>query len=137
MRVTIRTGVAGDAPGVLALWRTADTEPTHTDNLACITQLVAHDPLALIVAESGPRLVGSIIAGWDGWRGSVYRLAVAPDHRRGGLGGRLLEAAERRLNEAGSLRLQAIVVETDSRATGFWRSTGWEEQIERLRFVSG
>ena len=137
MTVTIRTGVAADAPQVLALWRTAGTEPTHTDDLASITRLVAHDPSALIVAESGPRLVGSIIAGWDGWRGSVYRLAVAPDHRRCGVGGRLLEAAERRLHEAGALRLQAIVVETDSLATGFWRSTGWEQQTERLRLVSG
>jgi hypothetical protein len=41
------------------------------------------------------------------------------------------------LAEAGAVRLQAIVVETDRRATGFWRSTDWEQQAERLRFVKG
>ena len=78
-----------------------------------------------------------MIAAWDGWRGSVYRLVVAPSHRRLGLGGRLLQAAEDRLFGAGAVRLQAIVVEMSPKATGFWRASGWEEQDHRLRFVKG
>lgn len=30
-------------------------------------------------------MVGSLIAAWDGWRGSFYRLAVLPERRREGL----------------------------------------------------
>jgi GNAT superfamily N-acetyltransferase len=63
-------------------------------------------------------------------------LAVAPARRRTGLGRQLLEAAEGRLAGLGATRLQAIVVETDDRATGFWRATGWQQQVERLRFVA-
>ena len=137
MTLTIRTGGAADAAEVLALWRTAGAEPSHTDDVESITQLVTHDAKALIVAEDAGRIVGSIIAGWDGWRGSIYRLAVVPGHRRRGLGRELLAAAEQRLAEAGAARLQAIVVETDSQATGFWRATGWQQQTERLRFVKG
>jgi ribosomal protein S18 acetylase RimI-like enzyme len=81
--------------------------------------------------------VGSVIAGWDGWRGSLYRLAVVPDYRRHGLGRRLLDEAERRLASSGASRLQAIVVETDAQAAAFWRASDWEEQVERLRFVKG
>lgn len=89
------------------------------------------------MAEAHGHIVGSVIAGWDGWRGSVYRLAVTPTHRRSGLGRRLLEAAEARLSELGAVRLQAIVVASDARATGFWRKNDWEEQTQRLRFVKG
>lgn len=92
---------------------------------------------ALLVAEVDQRLVGSIIAAWDGWPGSVYRLTVAPEHRRHGLGRRLLHEAERRLTRLGATRLQAIVVETEAVATGFWRASDWAEQVERLRFVRG
>lgn len=134
---SIRQAKATDVPAVLALWLDADAEPTHTDDAASLGRLLDHDRGALLVAEAGGRVVGSVIAGWDGWRGSLYRLAVAPDYRRHGLGRRLLDEAERHLAVSGATRLQAIVVETDAQATAFWRASHWEEQVERLRFVKG
>ena len=112
-------------------------KPTHTDDSASICRLIAHEPSALIIAvDTGGGVIGSVIAGWDGWRGSMYRLVVAPGHRRQGLGRQLLAEAEERLR-AGATRLQAAVVETDAQARGFWRSSGWEQQVHRLRFVKG
>ena len=137
MSQTIRSAEAADVAGVLELWREADTEPSHTDDPESLTQLVTRDPGALILAEADGRPVGSIIAAWDGWRGSIYRLAVAPHHRRQGLGRRLLLEAEKRLAQAGAVRVQAIVVETDAAATAFWQACGWERQPHRLRFVKG
>jgi ribosomal protein S18 acetylase RimI-like enzyme len=98
---------------------------------------VTHDPSALLVAEDEGSIVGSVIAAWDGWRGSVYRLVVAPSHRRLGLGRQLLGAADARLSAVGAIRLQAIVVETEPKAIGFWRESGWDRQIHRVRFVRG
>jgi ribosomal protein S18 acetylase RimI-like enzyme len=120
---------------VLALWALAGAEPTHTDTAEHLEQLISHDSFALIVAEDDGALVGTVVAGWDGWRGSIYRLVVAPSHRRLGLGSRLLDAAEARLASAGALRLQAIVVETEALATAFWKVSRWEQQSQRLRFV--
>ncbi len=137
MAWTIRPGRLGDVGSVLRLWAEAEAEVTHTDDTQSLRLLMDSDPAALIVAVDDGSMVGSVIAAWDGWRGSVYRLVVAPSHRRLGLGGRLLQAAETRLFEAGAVRLQAIVVDTAPKATGFWRSSGWEEQDHRLRFVKG
>jgi ribosomal protein S18 acetylase RimI-like enzyme len=133
----IRAATASDAPAVLELWARAEAVPSRTDDVESIARLIAHDPGALLLAEVDGGLAGSVIAGWDGWRGSIYRLTVAPGHRRRGLGGRLLAAAEARLAEVGAARLQAIVVATDARATGFWRAGEWEKQEGRLRFVKG
>jgi ribosomal protein S18 acetylase RimI-like enzyme len=135
--VEIRSATGDDVGAVLALWIEADAEPSHTDDAPSLWRMLADDRSALLVAVDGERLVGSVIAAWDGWRGSIYRLVVAPDHRRHGLGRRLLAAAEARLDDLGALRSQAIVVETDERATAFWRSSGWEQQTARLRFVRG
>jgi ribosomal protein S18 acetylase RimI-like enzyme len=133
---TLRTARADEIPAVLRLWDEATVEPTRTDNADSLGHLLDHDPGALIVADDDGALVGSVMATFDGWRGSIYRLAVAPARRRTGLGRQLLEAAEGRLAGLGATRLQAIVVETDDRATGFWRATGWQQQVERLRFVA-
>jgi ribosomal protein S18 acetylase RimI-like enzyme len=137
MDATFRSGLTSDADAVLALWARSGAEPSHTDTPRSLAALVAHDAGALIVAESEGVLAGSVIAAWDGWRGSIYRLVVDPSHRRQGLAGQLLERAEFRLSRAGALRLQAVVVESEPLATGFWDATGWERQRERLRFVRG
>jgi ribosomal protein S18 acetylase RimI-like enzyme len=95
------------------------------------------DPGALLVAETSGRIVGTVIAAWDGWRGSVYRIAVAPEHRRDGLGRRLLDEAENRLRRVGARRMHAIVVGTDQQALGFWEASDWEPQTSQLRFTRG
>ena len=99
--------------------------------------LIDHPRSALLIAEESAQTVGTVIAGWDGWRGSVYRLVVAPTHRRLGLGARLLAAAESHLRDVGAVRLQAVVVDTEPLAIGFWSATTWERQHHRIRFVSG
>ncbi len=136
MDIPIRPAVTGDLAAVLQLWQEA-ADPTSTDTDSALRALVEHDRDALMVAEESGRIVGTVIAGWDGWRGSVYRLVVAPDFRRSGLGRHLVEAAERRLAELGAQRTQAVVVGSDSRAMGFWSATEWRLQDGQVRFARG
>ncbi len=135
--ISIRAATPRDVDGVLGLWHAAQAEPTHTDDPDSLLRLLAHSTAALLVAEEEGDIVGTVIAGWDGWRGSIYRLIVAPDHRRRGLGRQLLGRARDRLVDVGATRLQAIVVETDGQATSFWQATDWSQQPHRLRFVWG
>ncbi len=137
MAPSLRSGQRSDIDRLLALWVTADAEPTRTDDTGSLQALIEHPGSALLVAEDGDVLVGSVIAGWDGWRGSVYRLVVAPTHQRQGLATRLLAAAQSHLGAVGAVRLQAVVVETEAVAVGFWTASGWEQQEHRLRFVTG
>jgi ribosomal protein S18 acetylase RimI-like enzyme len=137
MPYSIRPAQPGELGAVLELWRGGAAEPTHTDDAEGLRTLLQRDANALLVALDDNVIVGSIIAAWDGWRGSIYRLVVAPTERRRGLGRQLLEAAERRLTAAGARRMQAVVVATDDRASAFWSASGWNRQVERLRFVRG
>ncbi len=134
MAIDIRTAGPDDTPAVLAFWGGV-AAPTSTDDADGLAALLARDPGSLLVAESSGRLVGTVIAAWDGWRGSVYRIVVAPDYRRQGLGRRLLGEAEQRLRSVGARRMHAIVVETDEQAVGFWRASEWEYQSSQLRFT--
>ncbi len=136
MSIALRPATADDIDGVLAFWCVA-AEPTSTDSVDALTALVRHHPGALILAEADGSIVGSVIAGWDGWRGSIYRLAVHPGHRRRGLARQLLGAAEARLTGLGASRLQAVVVETNENALPFWTASDWEQQTGQLRFAKG
>jgi ribosomal protein S18 acetylase RimI-like enzyme len=132
----LRPATADDIAGVLTFWREA-AQPTSTDSTEVLVNLVDRDPGALIVAEVDDAIVGTVIAGFDGWRGSIYRLAVAPDQRRSGLGQRLLRAAEERLAAVGARRLHAIVVESNDLAFAFWTASDWEHQAGQARFAKG
>ena len=76
-----RAGVLADGGG--------EREPP-AGHAAALARLHLRDPDALILAVDGDRIVGTVIAGWDGWRCHLYRLAVAPDRRRAGIGRALI-----------------------------------------------
>ena len=132
---TIRNATEEDIAAVLDLWAAAGSLPSVTDSTDGLIHLLATDPQALLVAELEGVLFGSLIAAWDGWRGSFYRLAVHPDRRRQGIATVLLRDGERRLRERGAVRLTAIVADDDPTAMGFWRAAGYTRQSDRARLV--
>jgi ribosomal protein S18 acetylase RimI-like enzyme len=131
----IRGAGAQDIAALLDLWAAASSLPSVTDSPDGLARLLTADPQALLIAELEGVLAGSLIAAWDGWRGSFYRLAVSPEHRRKGLATMLLREGERRLRDRGAVRLTAIVADDDSNAMSFWRAAGYECQQHRARFV--
>ena len=133
---TIGPAGDGDLDAVPALWRAAGAQPTVTDDAVAIALLRDADPGALLVAKLDAELVGTLIAAWDGWRGSFYRLAVHPDRRRLGIATRLLRSGEERLRGLGAARLTAIVAEDEEDIAGaFWEAAGYTRQERRGRYV--
>ncbi|MDH2430418.1 GNAT family N-acetyltransferase [Sphaerisporangium sp. TRM90804] len=103
--VTVRTAVPGDVEAVLAFWREAGYNTAgRNDTLDAVERLVSRDPEALLIAEIDGRTVGTLVAGWDGWRCHLYRLAVDAGHRRRGVARTLLAAAEARFARLGGTR---------------------------------
>ena len=125
-----------DAPAVLAFWRVA-AEDAHrpVDTPGGLAALHLRDPEALILAVDGDRIVGTVIAGWDGWRCHLYRLAVAPSRRRAGLGRALIGAAEERFRILGATRVDAMVLDDNEQAHRIWRACGYRRQQEWSRWV--
>lgn len=78
----VRPAVADDLDAVLAFWKTAAEGTSISDDRDGVERLVARDPEALLLAEREGELVGTVIAGFDGWRCHLYRLAVHPEDRK-------------------------------------------------------
>ncbi len=132
---SIGPGCQQDIDEVLALWLAAGSLPSATDTREGLACLLAADADALLIAKADGHLIGSLIAAWDGWRASFYRLAVHPDWRRRGLATAMLREAERRLRARGATRLTAIVAHDDPVAMGFWEAVGYVRQAEQARLV--
>ena len=122
--VPIRPARSEEAPQILALWQEADATPSPTDTRDEVMKLLGEASAVLLVAEADGRLVGTVIGGWDGWRGNIYRLAVLPAYRRRGIARALVGEAERRLSGMGARRISALVESDHPWATDFWDSLG-------------
>jgi ribosomal protein S18 acetylase RimI-like enzyme len=136
MTAAIRAATAADIDAVLAVWEQARSAAARTpDDPQFVERLLDRDPGALLVAESDGEVVGVLIAGWDGWRGNVYRLAVLPSHRRQGIAGQLVDAGHERLRAQGARRVTALVGGEEGAAHGLWRAVGYQRDEFVHRFV--
>ncbi|WP_418955800.1 GNAT family N-acetyltransferase [Streptomyces tritici] len=135
VQVHLRPAVPDDLDAVLAFWREAAEGTSITDDRDGVARLVARDPEALILAERAGALVGTVIAGYDGWRCHLYRLAVHPEHRRQGVGGALLAAAEERFVRLGGRRADAMVLDRNELGQRAWRSASYGPQEEWTRWI--
>lgn len=132
----IRSATSADVVPLMELWEVAaENDSRPTDTVEAVDRILARDPQACLVAEEEGRIVGSIIAGWDGWRAHLYRLAVHPDMRRRGVGSLLLAAAEDRLAALGATRFDAMVLEGNDLGRRVWRGAGYAPQEEWRRWV--
>ncbi|GAA3927020.1 GNAT family N-acetyltransferase [Streptomyces gulbargensis] len=146
----IRAAVAADIDAVLAFWKVAAEGTSISDDHAGVARLIERDPEALLLAErtGGPDtpggdgagegagvLVGTVIAGFDGWRCHLYRLAVHPGHRRRGIGGALIAAAEERFVRLGGRRADAMVLDRNRLGRAAWRAAEYGADEEWTRWV--
>ena len=77
--IRFRDCTPDDCAEVLRLWKAAGATPSITDTLEEVRRTVA-DPSAifLVATDADGRVVGSVIGGWDGWRGSIIGSRLHP-----------------------------------------------------------
>lgn len=125
-----------DARAVLQLWKLSGSRhATAADRLEDVERLITGSPAALLVAEQDGEIVAALIAGFDGWRGNMYRLAVREERRRNGIGVALVRAGEGYLREQGARRVTALVARDDEIAGAFWLAAGYPLDHEMGRRV--
>lgn len=136
VRFVLRGASAADIDGLLAMWaEAAENNSRPPDTRAAVSALLDRDPDAVILAEHDGELIGSIIAGWDGWRCHLYRLAVRPAWRKQGLGSALLSTAENRFKALGAARIDAMVLDSNDLGQYLWRASGYRKQDDWRRWV--
>ena len=134
-RVVLRPCRLEDIAAVLALWQRAEAVPRPTDAPAPLARRLARDPELFLLAWDGDRLVGSLMGGWDGWRGNMYRLAVDPAYRRRGLARRLVLGVEAALRALGAERITSLVFTDEPGAAELWRSLGYAPDPATERYA--
>ena len=128
--LSIRTFDAADTDAVIALWLEAFPEyrdpdrPQRNPHLS-IRNKLATQPELFFVAVAGARIVGTVMAGYDGHRGWLYSLAVDLAFRRHGIGTRLVRHAETALSVLGCPKVNLQLLSAKADVRGFYEALGY------------
>ena len=113
---------------VIDLWEKCNLIKSWNDpNKDIDRKLKVNDSLFLIV-EFNKVIIGSAMIGYDGHRGSVYYLAVDPEHQRKGVGGMLMKEIEKKLIESGCPKINIFIRNSNIEIKNFYQSIDYEEQ---------
>jgi ribosomal protein S18 acetylase RimI-like enzyme len=110
---------------VIALWQACDLTRPWNNPALDIARKLTTQPELFFVIDDGDALVATAMVGYDGHRGWVNYLAVAPSHRRRGLARRLMAAAERALTERGCPKLNLQVRSSNAEVLAFYARLGY------------
>jgi len=121
----IRPYHTADELAVIALWERCGLLRPQNDPRKDIVRKLKVNPEFFLLAEEGGRIVGTVMAGYEGHRGWINYLGVDPARRRGGLGRQLMAEAERVLRAAGCPKINLQVRPENQAAVAFYESLGF------------
>ncbi len=123
----IRPFEARDGEAVVALWHACGLVVPWNDPVKDIERKLRVQGEMFLVGSLGGSVVATVMAGYEGHRGWVNYLAVAPEQRRQGLGRRMMAAAQARLYAMGCPKINLQIRKLNRSAARFYRSLGYVE----------
>ena len=127
LSLEIRPFTPSDQTGVVQLWgEVFPNDPPWNDPAELIRRKLSVQPELFFVAHGNGRILGTVLAGFDGVRGWIYHLAVRPEARRRGIASGLMSAAEEALRQYGCPKVNLQVRADNAAAVAFYRAFGYE-----------
>ena len=115
-----------DTVDVVALWEACGLTRPWNDPRADIARKQKEQPELFLVALLDGHVVGVVMGGYDGHRGSISYLAVAPDRQGQGVGRALVERIEEMLSQRGCPKINLQVRIDNDQVNGFYEALGYE-----------
>jgi ribosomal protein S18 acetylase RimI-like enzyme len=96
-----------------------------SDTIAAYRRKMKSDKDLMLVAMDNKRLVGFVMAHYDGWISMLWHLAVSPSYRRRKVATMLTREILRRLQKKGLKRVYALVETRNGTSMAFFRKQGF------------
>jgi ribosomal protein S18 acetylase RimI-like enzyme len=123
--VNLRPYAAPDESAVIALWNECGLTRPWNDPVKDIARKLTVQPELFLVGESDGDVVATAMFGFDGTRGWVHYLAVAPSRQGESLGRAVMAEGERLLTAMGCPKLNLQVRSGNERVIDFYRALGY------------
>ena len=124
--VQVRRFALADEAAVVELWSNVfRDDPPWNEPRLMIQRKLRVQPELFLVAEVEARVVGTVLAGFDGVRGWIHHLCVEPTLQRLGVGRALVRAAEVGLSALDCPKVNLQVRATNAAVIAFYEAIGY------------
>ncbi|SES95565.1 GNAT family acetyltransferase [Thorsellia anophelis] len=130
--MVIRPFAYEDFDTVIVLWERCNLVNDADDPEMDIERKVAHDPDLFLVAEIAGEVIGTLMGGYDGHRGSGFYLAVHPDFRGRGIANALINRLEKKLLARGCPKIHYMLSAENYMAITMYEKLEYEEESTLL-----
>jgi ribosomal protein S18 acetylase RimI-like enzyme len=124
---SIRPFAEADTEAVVGLWRECGLTRPWNDPYKDIARKLQVQRELFLVGEADGAIVSSVMAGYEGHRGWVYYLAVAPSHRQRGFARELMQHVEAALLARGCPKISLLVRSTNTAVLDFYGRIGYAQ----------
>ena len=125
--ISIRPFQPADEPAVIALWAECKLTRPWNDPHKDIARKLAVQPELFLVGTVDDAVMASVMAGYEGHRGWVNYLAVAPRFRSQGHARALMQHVEALLLQRGCPKVSLMVRSSNREALEFYRHLGYAQ----------
>lgn len=112
---------------VVDLWKKCGLVVPQNDPVEDIRRKLEFQPGLFFVGLLDGGIVGSIMVGYEGHRGWINYLAVAPECQKHGYGRMLVQEAIRELKKKGCLKVNLQVRRSNTSVIEFYKHLGFKE----------
>lgn len=116
-----------DEAAVIALWARCDLIRPWNDPRKDIARKLSLQPDLFLVGLAGGALAASAMAGYEGHRGWLNYVAVAPELRGRGYARAILDETESRLRALGCPKINLLVRTSNTAVIGFYERLGYRQ----------
>lgn len=123
----IRAFSKSDEATVVALWEQCQLTRPWNDPHKDIARKLAVQPELFLVGVDKGSIIATVMAGYEGHRGWVNYLAVAPAFRGRGFGRALMARVEQMLLERGCPKISLLIRAENPDVVEFYRRIGYAQ----------
>lgn len=121
----IRSFHPEDEPAVISLWRSCDLIRPWNDPAKDIRRKLQIRPELFLVGVLDGQIIACVMAGYEGHRGWLNYLAVAPEYQRRGYAKAIVDQAEQLLRAAGCPKINLQIRASNRGVVEFYRHLGY------------
>ncbi|MBQ2965066.1 MAG: GNAT family N-acetyltransferase [Clostridia bacterium] len=116
-----------DYDDMMKMWTSSpDIGVNPDDSREYIEKFLVRNPNTNFVAVENGKIIGTVMAGHDGYRGYIHHTCVVEEFRGNGIGASLVKQAVEAVKAEGINKVFLVVFKTNEKGNAFWEKQGFK-----------